>query len=128
MSEAVSLVVEGRVQRVGFRRFAESLARKHKLAGFVQNLKDGSVKLFVQGNNDSIVEFTDEIQKAELPIVIDSVITKKAKSNPTVKFFSIRSSSLTDEIQEGFGAMESQFTDYRSEFGDYRQEFSIIRR
>ena len=52
MNEAVYLLVEGRVQRVGFRCFAESLARKHKLAGFVQNLKDGRVKLFVQGNSD----------------------------------------------------------------------------
>ncbi|MDG6923675.1 MAG: acylphosphatase [Nitrososphaerota archaeon] len=37
---ADNIIVHGMVQRVGFRRFTESLARKCKLTGYVQNCND----------------------------------------------------------------------------------------
>jgi acylphosphatase len=118
--EARFLLVEGTVQRVGFRRFSERLARKFKLSGYIENRRDGTVKIFVQGANvSSIEEFTKEIQSAPPPLEVDSLTLTKAKPIPRIKHFQIRSGPLALEIQEGFGPMETQFNDYRQEFTSF---------
>lgn len=116
---ARTISVNGIVQRVGFRRFAESLARKCKIAGYVENCSDGTVRLFVQGEEGAIIQLVDEIRKAPLPIEIDDVITRRARPIPSLKHFKIKSGPLAEEIQEGFGAIQSEFRDYRAEFGDF---------
>ncbi|MGI0091942.1 MAG: acylphosphatase [Nitrososphaerales archaeon] len=121
--EASVITVEGMVQRVGFRRFAQSLARKYKLTGYAQNNKDGTVKLFIQGSRESVRKVVDEIRNAPRPIEVDNVVTKKTKPVPSLKHFGIKSGPLAEEIQEGFGGMQSEFHDYRMEFRDYRGEF-----
>lgn len=55
--ETVHYIVEGRVQRVGFRRFALHHAHRLHLMGFVTNLEDGSVECMAQGTVDSLTEF-----------------------------------------------------------------------
>lgn len=54
---------EGRVQGVGFRRIAESLASLYKVTGYVMNLSDGRVELHVEGRIDEIDDFVLEIDK-----------------------------------------------------------------
>ncbi|MCL4518148.1 MAG: acylphosphatase, partial [Thaumarchaeota archaeon] len=114
--EAQIIRAEGAVQRVGFRRFAEKVARSSKIAGYVENLKDGSVRIFAQGASEGITQFIDSIKKAPQPIIVDNILTRKATVRSRIKYFRIKTGSLGTEIQEGFGAMESQFGDYRSEF------------
>lgn len=46
---ALRVVVEGRVQGVGFRWFVRQEARRLGVAGWVRNLPDGSVELTVSG-------------------------------------------------------------------------------
>lgn len=71
----------GRVQGVGFRFTARSLAVPMGLTGFVQNLSDGRVLMEVQGSQsnidtvisrlvsgDSYIRITN-IEKEEIPIV-----------------------------------------------------------
>ena len=48
------LFFSGRVQGVGFRYRALSLAREYHLTGFVTNLWDGRVQMQVQGDEDAI--------------------------------------------------------------------------
>ncbi|MHB8701873.1 MAG: acylphosphatase, partial [Nitrososphaerales archaeon] len=117
--EAISMRVEGIVQRVGFRRFVERAAWKSRLSGLVENLQDGSVRIFVQGSRASLDEFASTIEHAPQPIVVERVESKKAKVVPRVKSFRIKTGSLAVEMQEGLGAMESQFNDYRGEFREF---------
>ena len=121
--ESRMLTVLGVVQRVGFRRFSERAARECGVKGFVQNQRDGSVKLVVQGEARTIEKFVDAINNAPQPIIVDSVESKKIPLGQRFKTFSIKSGALADELQEGLGAMEAQFSDYRSEFKEYRLEF-----
>lgn len=48
------IVVSGRVQGVGYRAFAQRVARAHGLVGGVRNLDDGRVELDVEGPDTSI--------------------------------------------------------------------------
>jgi acylphosphatase len=50
----VRIVLRGRVQGVGFRRFVERVARGAGVAGWVRNRADGSVELVAEGTVDQI--------------------------------------------------------------------------
>lgn len=49
-----TIFFSGRVQGVGFRFKAHSLASKHDLTGFVRNLSDGRVEFVAEGRVDEI--------------------------------------------------------------------------
>jgi acylphosphatase len=52
--EARHLVVSGRVQGVGFRWSVLAEALRHGAAGWVRNLPDGRVEVFVQGDPEVV--------------------------------------------------------------------------
>jgi len=126
--------VYGRVQRVGFRRFVLDSAQELGLSGYVRNEKDGSVTIFVQGDDALVEKFIETIKSPPQPAHVRSVDVKDARPRPALKYFVIKPSPLHEELQEGFGAMQSIFMDYRGEFRgfvgefrDYRQEFRDFR-
>lgn len=53
----VRIVWVGRVQGIGFRDFICTTARRHQLAGWVQNMPDGSVEAIAQGTLKDIDAF-----------------------------------------------------------------------
>jgi acylphosphatase len=55
----VSITVTGRVQGVGFRYSAKHKAVELGLAGFAQNLFDGSVSIEVEGMTESVDRFIE---------------------------------------------------------------------
>ncbi len=57
------IVVEGRVQGVGYRNFVQRKAAKLGLAGYVMNLKDGRVRVRVEGFREAIEELTRDLTK-----------------------------------------------------------------
>lgn len=111
------------VQRVGFRRYAELVARKSSIYGSIQNLADGSVKIVAQGTGANLEKFVGEIRRAPEPIIVDSVMEKEKKVSSRLEQFSIITGPLAKEMLEGFGAMQSEFGNYRQEFRDYKGEF-----
>lgn len=113
----------GRVRRVGLRRFLQEIAQELGLSGYVRNERDGSVIVFVQGDEEVIAKFIEAAKSPPPPAYVKSIVEKEVKPRPKVKFFEIRYGRLVDELQEGFGAMQSIFMEYWSEFRDYRQEF-----
>ena len=56
MVETREFLVRGRVQGVGYRNFVERFARRLGLAGHVQNLPDGSVRVVAEGDADRLEE------------------------------------------------------------------------
>jgi len=133
--------VFGRVQRVGYRRFVLDSAQELGLSGYVRNEKDGSVTVFVQGDDAVVEKFIEMLKSPPQPAYVRSVDIKEVKPKPRLKYFAIKPSPLHEELQEGFGAMQSifmdywgefrgfvgEFRDYRQEFRDYRQEFRDFR-
>ena len=48
------MIVEGRVQGVGFRAFVEREARSRSLSGWVRNRSDGSVEAVFAGEEEDV--------------------------------------------------------------------------
>lgn len=62
----------GRVQGVGFRYQARSLATGFEVAGTVRNLLDGRVELVAEGNRDELEAFRVAIRESGLgPLIRD---------------------------------------------------------
>lgn len=58
--------VTGRVQGVGFRRWAIREASALQLTGWVRNRYDGRVEICVKGSDDALRTFTDLCRKGPL--------------------------------------------------------------
>lgn len=54
----------GHVQGVGFRYMAQSIARDHAIAGYVQNLADGRVRLVIEGESVQLQAYLDAVLHA----------------------------------------------------------------
>ncbi|MCX5643096.1 MAG: acylphosphatase [Phycisphaerae bacterium] len=59
---AKHVVFRGHVQGVGFRYTARQIAQQYNAAGFVRNLPDGTVEMFLQGPDRDIDNCLREIQ------------------------------------------------------------------
>ena len=63
MTAAAEIVVEGGVQGVGYRDFAQRHAGRLGLAGYVMNLSDGRVRAIAEGPREAIDEFVRTLEK-----------------------------------------------------------------
>jgi acylphosphatase len=59
---ARQVVYSGTVQGVGFRRRAEQVAQDFAVAGYVQNLADGSVELVAEGESAAVAAFLGRVR------------------------------------------------------------------
>ncbi|MBI9046851.1 MAG: acylphosphatase [Anaerolineaceae bacterium] len=60
---AVHMVVEGRVQGVGFRYYTLTEAKKLSLSGWVRNTWDGKVEILVEGSQNLLQLFINRIRQ-----------------------------------------------------------------
>jgi acylphosphatase/uncharacterized protein YdcH (DUF465 family) len=124
---AVRLRITGRVQRVGYRRYVLDKAQELGVAGFIENLEDGSVRIFAQAEDEVLEQFLQAVRNPPPPAIVRSVEELPARPDRKLKSFRIKYGRLADELQEGFGAMQSVFMQYWDEFRDYRREFREYR-
>lgn len=85
------ITVKGRVQKVGFRAFAASVANRLELKGFVKNLPDGSVFIDVAGDEDRLKLFLEHIKTGPTLAVVSDVIIEEEQlpshySNFTIQY------------------------------------------
>lgn len=70
---AIRLVVEGRVQGVGYRWWALGQARSLGLRGWVRNRRDGSVELLAIGPADAVEQFAAACREGPAAAQVKSV-------------------------------------------------------
>jgi len=73
----------GRVQGVGFRFTTTRVAREFTVAGYVQNLDDGRVRLVVEGERDELDRYVKAVQEAMSRNIRNTDI---AEEKPTGEF------------------------------------------
>ena len=126
MERAFKARVSGRVQRSGYRRFVLEIAQEVGVSGYVRNELDGSVTVFVQGEEGLVEKFLERVREPPLPTAVKGFEVEAAEPNSEVRFFKIEFGSLAEELQEGFGSMEREFRDYREEFGGLWESLETI--
>ena len=84
------IIFEGRVQKIGFRYATRQIALGFDVIGWVKNLADGSVELVIEGEDEEVVEFIEEItEKSNLSHHIKNVIQEDIPTLENVIGFTI---------------------------------------
>ncbi len=73
----VRIIVDGRVQGVGFRYFVADGAKLYNLHGFVRNLADGKVEIDAEGEGENVHQFLDSCRKGPKYSRIDTFLVKE---------------------------------------------------
>lgn len=87
--EAQRIIFKGRVQGVGFRYTTNGIAKNFEVVGYVKNLADGSVEVFVESADFLAIEnFIVEIEKTMVKNI--DGIEREAVAPKGYKDFSIQ--------------------------------------
>lgn len=76
MKKSVRLYINGTVQGVFFRAFIKEEAEKLNLKGFVRNLEDGRIEVFLEGGVDEVQKMIDICKKGPKHSMIREVEVK----------------------------------------------------
>ena len=79
MKKAVRLYIKGTVQGIFFRQFIKENAERNDVKGFVRNLEDGRVEVFIEGDNENIEKMIELCNKGPKHSKIDNVEVKEEK-------------------------------------------------
>lgn len=81
--QKVRLIVRGRVQGVGFRRFVYKQAVQIGVGGWVRNNPDGSVETEAWGSSSQILGFIAELRKGPFFSRVDEVEETARETMPS---------------------------------------------
>lgn len=85
------MVVSGRVQGVGFRFLAQQKAIELRLNGWVCNNRDGTVEIEVEGDEEKIEQFIQQIENGFHKFMrVDNIDLTKSNNNQGYKDFVIK--------------------------------------
>lgn len=75
--ENVKIVVQGKVQGVGFRYHTKTLADQIGILGTVENQSDGSVLIYASSNKEDLQTFVSQLKnkKPSFAIIDDVTVT-----------------------------------------------------
>lgn len=76
MKKSVRLYISGTVQGVFFRMFIKENAERYNLKGFVRNLEDGKIEVFLEGENDEVDKMIELCKKGPKHAQINDVQVK----------------------------------------------------
>jgi acylphosphatase len=85
---AKHIIFAGRVQGVGFRFTAFNIANRYELGGFVRNMYDGTVEMFVQGPAEAVETCIREIGEEFVRYITETKI-EEAPLDPKYEDFKI---------------------------------------
>ena len=74
--------VTGMVQGVGYRYFARQLAQRLGLAGYVKNLRDGRVEVYVIGPASVLTSIRTELERGPNGASVSNVTEEEATVDP----------------------------------------------
>ncbi len=70
------IFVSGRVQGVGYRRFAQKQAESFKIVGWTRNLLDGRVEVMAQGLENELDLYCEALKKGPAFSQVRDVVVK----------------------------------------------------
>jgi len=95
----VKINVTGIVQGVGFRPFIYRIAVKNGLKGYVRNRGDAGVEILLEGSEESIEAFLQDLKEKKPPLArIHDVVVKRLEGASEYETFTIYKSSEEVEL------------------------------
>ncbi|MFH1787347.1 MAG: acylphosphatase [archaeon] len=76
MKKSVRIYIDGTVQGVFFRMFIKEHAERNNVKGFIRNLEDGRVEVFLEGNVDEVNKMIELCKKGPKHSMIRKVEVK----------------------------------------------------
>lgn len=73
MRVARRLIISGRVQGVGFRYFTHDAATREGVTGWVRNLPDGRVEVYVEGEAEAVTRVERAVRQGPRSGRVDTV-------------------------------------------------------
>lgn len=74
--------VSGMVQGVGYRYFAQRVARRLGVIGYVMNLRDGRVQVYAAGSPESLGVFRRELERGPQGSSVSDIVEQEAAIEP----------------------------------------------
>jgi acylphosphatase len=90
MLSAVSAAVSGRVQMVMFRDFTTRKARALGLVGEVENMPDGTVRVYAEGEEEPLARFVEFLKKGSVLSKVENVQFQFVQPTGQFSSFSIK--------------------------------------
>lgn len=88
MRVARHYLISGEVQGVGFRFFAQRVAARHQVVGFVRNLGDGRVEVLAEGTPEGVEGFKHDLSAGPQHARVEQV--EELNLEPTGQYPSFR--------------------------------------
>ncbi len=88
--QRITVRYEGRVQGIGFRYTAVSLAQELDVTGRVKNEFDGSVSLVAEGEEEQLMELLSAIRRSSLGRYITNELVRRSAATGEFKNFSVQ--------------------------------------
>ena len=76
MKKSIRLHITGFVQGIFFRQFIKDQADKNKVRGYVRNLEDGRIEIFLEGDKNSVDAMLEICKKGPAHAKIRSIEEK----------------------------------------------------
>ncbi len=93
--------VKGSVQKVGYRDLVQEEAVKLGVKGFVENLKDGRVRIVCEAEEEKVKQLIERINVKEELVYVESIdIVEKGPATGEFQYFEIRYGTLEEELGE----------------------------
>ncbi|MGM0431356.1 MAG: acylphosphatase [Spirochaetota bacterium] len=90
-SRQIRILLQGRVQMVGFRYFAVQQARQHNITGYVRNLSSGDVEIVAEGESEQLDAFLSAVKQGPPAARVDQCDVQQLTPESThYTHFSIR--------------------------------------
>ncbi len=126
------LIAKGDVQRVGYRDFVQKVAINIGIKGYVENLKDGTVKIVCEAEKEKIEEFMKMIKVEVGLIKVTSIeLIKTSPATGEFKYFEIKYGPLEEELSERMVAAinyaAAMWSDIKEMKGDIKEMKSDIK-
>jgi len=79
MKKSIRLYITGTVQGIFFRGFVKENAERHNVKGFVRNLEDGRIEIFLEGNSEDVNKMIELCKKGPKHSQIKKIETKEER-------------------------------------------------
>jgi acylphosphatase len=95
------IIVKGAVQKTGYRDYVQEKARSLNVKGYVENLRDGSVRIVCEADEETLKNFNKLINIKQDLIAVEEIETiKKQPATGEYEYFDIKYGSMEEEMGE----------------------------